>query len=61
MIRAANGRKLKKLVEELFYKSNNTLFPSQIENKEKEKNKINKINYNDLKEKYDEEYNERED
>ena len=58
MIRAANGRRLKKLVEELFSKSNNTFFSSQIKNKDKEENKID---YNGSKEKCDEEYNDRED
>jgi len=67
MIRAANGRRLKKLVEELFSKSNNTFFSSQIENKEhfenneNKENKKNKINYNGLEENITEGYNDRED
>ncbi len=64
MIRAANGRRLKKLVEELFSKSNNTFFSSQVENietSEKEENKDKKINYNGLEENMTEGYNDRED
>ena len=64
MIRAANGRRLKKLVEELFSNTNMTFFSSQVENietSEKEENKDKKINYNGLEENIIEGYNDRED
>lgn len=61
MIRAANGRRLKKLVEELFSKSNNTFFSSQIENKGQIKKEEIKIDYNGFEENMSEGYNERED
>ena len=64
MIRAANGRRLKKLVEELFSKQNMTFFSSQgenIETSEKEENKDKKINYNGTEENRTDGYNDRED
>ena len=63
MIRAANGRRLKKLVEELFYKSNSTPFSTNVEkeNKENESNNKEKINYNGTEENRTDVYNDRED
>jgi hypothetical protein len=64
MIRAANSRKLKKIVEEFFYKSNNSLFSSNMgepercskDNKDIKTDKSN--DYKSLKEKCEEEYND---
>ena len=61
MIRAANGRRLKKLVEDIFSRSNNTFFSTKIENKENKENQENKENYNGLEENMSEGYNDRED
>ena len=63
MIRAANGRRLKKLVEELFYNSNNAPFSTNVEkeNKENESNNKEKINYNETEENRTDVYNDRED
>ena len=64
MIRAANGRRLKKLVEDIFSNSNMTFFSSQVENietSEKEENKDKKINYNGTEENRTDVYNDRED
>ena len=63
MIRAANGRRLKKVFEELFYKSNNAPFSTNVEkeNKEIDSNKKENINNNSLEENRTEGYNDRED
>ena len=64
MIRAANGRRLKKLVEDIVSKSNNSFFSSKIDSNDttkKEEKEENKIDYNGLEENMSEGYNDRED